>query len=300
MSKIVTSAMERQKKRKPSDEKRYSFWGDAWKRFRRNKLSMLGLGIIVLLLLVSIFAGYLCPYDYAEANVLDKLQGPSAKHWFGTDNLGRDLFSRCLYATRISLPMGLAGSIGSLVLGGVMGLVAAFFMGKTDNVIMRVMDILQAIPSMLMAVCVVATVGTGVWQLILAMSISNVPFFAKTVRSAALTVRSSEYVEASRTVGAQNLRLMFKHVLPNCVGHVIIFAVSSVSGCIMLISMLSYIGLGVQPPLPEWGSLLAAGKSYIMSHPTLVIFPGLCILITVFAFNLFGDGVRDALDPRLN
>lgn len=300
MSKIVTPAMKRLKKSKPSEEKQYSFWGDAWKRFRRNKLSMLGLGIIVLLLLVSIFAGYLCPYDYAEANVLEKLQGPSAKHWFGTDNLGRDLFSRCLYATRISLPMGLAGSIGSLVLGGVMGLIAAFFMGKTDNVIMRVMDILQAIPSMLMAVCVVATVGTGVWQLILAMSISNVPFFAKTVRSAALTVRSSEYVEASRTVGAQNLRLMFKHVLPNCVGHVIIFAVSSVSGCIMLISMLSYIGLGVQPPLPEWGSLLAAGKSYIMSHPTLVIFPGLCILITVFAFNLFGDGVRDALDPRLN
>ena len=300
MPKFKTPEMEkinaRLNRKKP---KKYSFWADAWKRLRRNRLAMVGLGMIALLLLLAIFAGVITPFKYTDVNPSEKFQSPNARHIFGTDQLGRDIFSRCIYAARISLPMGIVCSIAAVSLGGLFGLVAAFFMGKTDNTIMRVMDVLQSIPGTLMAICVVASLGTGIVQLVIAIAISGIPIFARTVRSAVLTVRDNEYVEASRVVGAGNVLLMARHILPNCVGHVIIFVVSSIAGNILVISGMSYIGLGIQPPTPEWGSLLSAGKTFIQSYPYMVIFPGLFILITVFAFNLFGDGVRDALDPRL-
>jgi len=280
-------------------KKDYSFWQDAWKRMKKNKTGMLGMYIILLLLVVAIFAQLLAPYDAKAVDVLNAYRTPSLEHPFGTDELGRDILSRCIAAAQISLPMGILGAIASVLFGGVLGLIAAFFMGITDQAIMRIMDVMQAIPATLMAITVVATIGTGVPQLVLAIALSALPLFARTVRSAVLTVRDSEYVEASRTIGAGNIRLMIRHILPNCMGHMIIFIVSSVSGSIMLISMMSYIGLGILPPTPEWGSLLAAGKTYIQSFPHMVIFPGVMILITVFAFNLFGDGVRDALDPKL-
>jgi ABC-type dipeptide/oligopeptide/nickel transport system permease subunit len=301
MAKITTPAMEKlNKKRKRSGaEAGYNYWADAWKRLKRNKLSMLGLFIIATLLLIGIFAPFIIPYSYSGVDVPNAFAPPSAAHIFGTDQLGRDVFSRCIFATRISLPMGFVCAVVAIALGGIIGLAAAFFMGNTDNVLMRAMDIFQAIPGTLMAICVVASLGTGIPQLILAIAISNVPMFAKTVRSAVLTVRDSEYIEATRTIGAKNLRLMFRHIIPNCVGHVIIFVVASVAANIMIISMMSYIGLGIQPPLPEWGSLLSDGKAYISSYAHMVVFPGLFIMITVFAFFLLGDGVRDALDPRL-
>ncbi len=300
MAKYVTPEMEKINSRKAKKkETEYNYWKDAWKRLRRNKVSMIGLAIIVLLLLIAIFANQLIPYSYAAIDPLNAYQSPSAEHLFGTDNLGRDIFSRCIYATRISLPMAFVCAAISVIVGGLLGLISAYFMGITDQVVMRVMDVLQAIPGTLMAICVVACIGTGIPQLILAIAISSVPMLAKTVRSAALTVRDSEFVEASRAVGAGNLSLMFSHIIPNCVGHVILFIVSSVSAGIMLISGMSYIGLGIQPPTPEWGSLLSEGKTYIQSYPYMVIFPGIMILITVFAFNVLGDGVRDALDPKL-
>jgi len=280
-------------------KKDYSFWQDAWKRMKKNKTGMLGMYIILLLLVVAIFAQLLAPYDAKAVDVPNAYRTPCLEHPFGTDELGRDILSRCIAAAQISLPMGILGAIASVLFGGVLGLIAAFFMGITDQAIMRIMDVMQAIPATLMAITVVATIGTGVPQLVLAIALSALPLFARTVRSAVLTVRDSEYVEASRTIGAGNIRLMIRHILPNCMGHMIIFIVSSVSGSIMLISMMSYIGLGILPPTPEWGSLLAAGKTYIQSFPHMVIFPGVMILITVFAFNLFGDGVRDALDPKL-
>lgn len=286
-------------KKKKHAEKDFSLWADAWKRFSRNKLAMLGLSLIGLLLVIAIFADKLIPYSYAKTNMSEAYQFPSATHWFGTDYLGRDIFSRSIYATRVSLPMGLICAIASICMGGIVGLVAAFFMGTVDNVLMRVMDVFQAIPGTLMAICVVASLGTGIPQLVLAIAISGLPMFAKTVRSAVFTVRDKDFIEATRAIGARNLRLMFRHILPNCVGHFIIMAVSSVAGNIMLISVMSYIGLGIQPPLPEWGYMLADGKAYIASYWHMVAFPGIFILITVYAFFLLGDGVRDALDPSM-
>lgn len=305
MSKITTPAMEAiakrqsKKRKKPSEEKSFSFWADAWKRFSRNRMAMVGLGIIVLLLLVALFANYLIPYSYVKTNMAEAYQKPNGQHWFGTDHLGRDIFSRCIYASRVSLPMGIICALVSVALGGFVGLIAAFFMGTVDNLLMRIMDVFQAIPGTLMAICVVASLGTGVPQLILAIALCGLPMFAKTVRSAVFTVRDKDYIEATRSIGAKNLRLMFRHILPNCIGHFIITAVSSVAGNIMLISTMSYIGLGIQPPLPEWGFMLADGKAYISSYWHMVAFPGLFILFTVYAFFLLGDGVRDALDPNM-
>lgn len=304
MSKITTPAMERiakaqSRKRRPAQEKSFSFMADAWKRFSRNKMAMLGLGIIVALLLVAIFANFLIPHSYVKTNMSEAYQFPSREHWFGTDHLGRDIFSRCIYATRVSLPMGIICAIVSIAMGGFVGLVAAFFMGTVDNVLMRIMDILQAIPGTLMAICVVASLGTGVPQLVLAIALGGLPMFAKTVRSAVFTVRDKDYIEATRSIGAGSFRLMFRHILPNCIGHFIITAVSSVAGNIMVISVMSYIGLGIQPPLPEWGYMLADGKAYISSFWYMVAFPGIFILLTVYAFFLLGDGVRDALDPNM-
>ena len=291
--------IERKGRKHRGKQKKYNFWLDAWKRLTRHKLSMLGLGIIIVLFLIGIFAKVIIPYSYSKTNIVEAFLTPSSAHLFGTDQLGRDLFSRCIYATRVSLPMGFVCAVVAISMGGIIGLTAAFFMGRIDNLLMRAMDVFQAIPGTLMAICVVASLGTGIPQLILAIAISNVPMFAKTVRSAVFTVRDSEYIDASRTVGAKTFRLMFRHIIPNCMGHVIIFVVASIAGNIMIISMMSYIGLGIQPPTPEWGSLLAEGKAYIASYSHMVIFPGLFILITVFAFFLLGDGVRDALDPRL-
>ncbi len=307
MSKITTPAMERiakkqSKKRnnKPEqEEKSFSFMADAWKRFSRNKMAMVGLCIIILLLLIALFAKYLIPYSYVKTSMAEAYQFPNAKHWFGTDHLGRDIFSRCIYASRVSLPMGIICAIVSICMGGFVGLVAAFFMGTVDNVLMRIMDIFQAIPGTLMAICVVASLGTGVPQLVFAIAIGGLPMFAKTVRSAVFTVRDRDYIEATRAIGAKSFRLMFRHILPNCIGHFIITVVSSVAGNIMVISVMSYIGLGIQPPLPEWGYMLADGKAYISSYWYMVAFPGLFILLTVYAFFLLGDGVRDALDPNM-
>lgn len=300
MAKYVTPQMEKiNAKNKGRSARNYSFWWEAWKRLKRNKTAMVGLAIILLLVFVAVFAKVIAPYDATVANVKDSYMTPCRAHLFGTDELGRDIFSRCVIAAQISLPMGILGAIASVLLGGTLGLIAAFFMGTTDNIIMRIMDVFQAIPSTLMAITVVATLDNGIPQLILAIALSNLPMFAKTVRSAVLTVRDSEFIEASRTVGASNIRLMLTHILPNSVGFIVIYFVSTISGTIVTISMLSYIGLGIVPPTPEWGSMLSAGRTYIQSFPHMVLFPGIMIMIAIFAFNAFGDGVRDALDPKL-
>lgn len=299
MAKHMTPAMAALQKKKQNEAGRYSFSREAWKRFRRNKTAVLGLVIIGALVFVAVFAGVICRYDAYEADYMALCQPPSSEHWFGTDNLGRDLFARCIYGTRWSLPIGLMCMVVALLGGGILGLIAAFFGKGTDAVIMRVMDVFQAIPGVLMSITVVAALGTGTWQLIIAIMISFMPAMSKTVRAAIFTVRDSEYIEAARCIGSGSVHLMLRHMLPNAVGHIIIFAVGSIAAGIMIVSTLSYIGLGIQPPTPEWGALLAAGKSYISSYPYMVVFPGLMIMITIFAFNLFGDGLRDALDPRL-
>lgn len=299
MAKRITPAMEAIQKRKTDEKGQYSFTKDAWKRFKRNKTAVLGLVIILFLVLLALLASVICRYDPYTSDYLSLCQSPNGEHWFGTDNLGRDLFARCIYGTRWSLPIGLMCMVVALLGGGVLGLIAAFFGKGTDTVIMRIMDVFQAIPGVLMSITVVAALGTGTWQLIIAIMISFMPAMSKTVRAAIFTVRDSEYIEAARCIGSSSTHLMLRHMLPNALGHIIIFAVGSIAAGIMIVSTLSYIGLGLQPPTPEWGALLASGKSYISSYPYMVLFPGLMIMITIFAFNLFGDGLRDALDPRL-
>lgn len=302
MPKIRTPAMEKldQKRAKQGGkEKKYSFFMDAWKRLCRNRTAVIGLIIIVFLLLVGVFADIIAPYDPAYTDYTAAYSTPTMQHIFGTDNLGRDIFSRCVYGARYSMPIGIACMMCACLVGGALGLLASFFGGRTDMVIMRLMDVLQAIPGTLMAITIVAVLDSGIPQLILAITISFTPGFSKTVRAAIFTVRNSEYIDACRSVGARNFRLMINHMLPNAVGHIIIYAVGIVSASILTVSMLSYIGLGIKAPTPEWGSLLSAGREFLQSYPHMVLFPGLLIMLVVLAFNLLGDGLRDALDPRL-
>lgn len=304
MAKTMTPAMERlnqrnAKHKKKGKEKHYSFFKDAWKRFRRNRTAVVGLIIVCLLLLVGVFADFITPYDYDAINAMEANQLPSLAHPFGTDNVGRDLFTRCLRGTRYSLPISMASTVGSGLIGCLLGLIAAFYGGKTDNIIMRVMDVMQAIPSTLLAIAILAVAGSGIPQLIIALSFSGFASFSKMMRAAVFTVKGSEYVDACQSIGASNIRLMLRHVFPNSFGHVVIFTVSHVAQGISSISALSYIGIGLQPPTPEWGSLLSTGRTYLSSYPHMVVFPGLMIMITLLAFHLLGDGLRDALDPRL-
>ena len=302
MAKLVTPEMKRINRRnhnRKGELKTHSYWSDAWVRLKRNPTAVAGLVLFTIMVLMAIFADVVAPYGYAEVDYTSMSTPPSAAHWFGTDSLGRDLFSRCIYGARWSLGLGLVCMFLALGGGGVLGLIAGYFGKRTDTIIMRIMDVFQAIPGTLMAITVVATLGTGTPQLLLALALSSMPMMAKVVRAAILTVRKSDYVESSRAIGAGNFRLMVRHMLPNALGHIIIYAVGSVAGSIMVIATLSYIGLGIQPPDPEWGALLNAGKSYITTHSYMVLYPGLMIMVAVLSLNLFGNGLRDALDPRL-
>jgi ABC-type dipeptide/oligopeptide/nickel transport system permease subunit len=301
LAKRYTAKMAEIERRKKSEKgnKQFSFARDAWRRLKRNKTAIVGMVIIAILLLLALFADLIAPYGPSEAVYADAYQTPNAKHIFGTDNMGRDLFSRCIYGSRYSLPIGIACMILAFTVGGIIGVVSSFFGGRTDMIVMRVMDIMQAIPATLLAITIVAVLDAGIPQLICAVTIAFIPAFSKTMRAAIFTVRNNEYIEACRSIGASNMRLMLRHMVPNAIGHVIIFAVGIVSASILSISMLSYIGLGIKAPAPEWGSILNSGREFIQNYPHMVLFPGLFILFTVLAFNLLGDGLRDALDPRL-
>ncbi len=302
MAKMTTPEMERINRRnhtRKGAEKKHSYWTESWARLKRNPTAVVGLVVIALMIIMAIFADVIAPYGYAETDKAALCVRPCMAHPFGTDSMGRDLFSRCIYGARWSLGLSLICMFLGLGGGGVLGLIAGFFGRKTDTVIMRIMDVFQAIPGTLMAITVVAMLGTGTPQLLLALALSCMPMMARVVRAAILTVRKSDYIESSRAIGAGNFRLMVRHMLPNALGHIIIYAVGSIAGSIMVIAMLSYIGLGVQPPMPEWGALLNEGKKFFNLYPYMILYPGLMIMIAVLALNLLGNGLRDALDPRL-
>ena len=302
MAKVTTPAMEKfQAKHKDISEgmRSHSFTRDAWSRMSRNRTAIVGICVIILLVLIAVFADLITSYDQFAVNMRYANQPPNAQHWFGTDTMGRDIFTRCVYGTRYSLSIGIVCMLFALIGGGMLGLTAAYFGRMVDSVVMRVMDILSSIPAVLMAIIIVAALGNGIPQLIIAITVSFLPAMTRTVRAAIFTTRQSDYVEACRCIGAGNLRVMFRHMVPNALGLITITTVSQISGCILVISTLSYIGLGITPPTPEWGALLAAGKNNLVTHPHMVLFPGIMIMITILGFNMFGDGLRDALDPRL-
>ena len=270
---------------------------DVWMRLRRNKTAMLGLAIVILLILMVIFAGVLFDYDEVviKQDITQRLQSPSAAHPFGTDEMGRDILARIFHGARMSLGI----SVVALIVGGFLGSAAGYFGGKIDMVIMRCMDILLAIPNILLAITIVAALGASNVNLIIALTVSSVPGFSRIVRGAVLTVRDAEYIEAARAIGASDKRIILKHILPNCMAPIIVQATLSIAGSILAIASLSFIGLGISPPTPEWGSMVSTGRQYFRAAWWVCAFPGFAIMLTILSLNLLGDGLRDALDPKL-
>jgi peptide/nickel transport system permease protein len=257
--------------------------------------------ILVLLALSAIFADFIADYDskVIAQNISERLQGPSAAHWFGTDEFGRDIFARIIHGGRVSLVVGLISVSVSLIIGGALGAFAGFYGGNVDNVIMRIMDIFLAIPSTLLAITIVAALGTSLVNVMLAIGISGIPNFARIVRAAVMSVKDQEFVESARAIGASNATIIFREIIPNCMAPIIVQATLSVASAILSTASLSFLGLGVQPPSPEWGAMLSSGRNFLRDAIHITLFPGLAIVITILALNLLGDGLRDALDPRL-
>ena len=272
---------------------------EVFQRFCRNKLAVTGAVIMILLVAIAIFAPLLAPYPYDLQNAAVAKQGPSMDHLFGTDNYGRDILSRCIYGARISLSVGILAVGVAIIVGGLLGAIAAFYGGIVDDLIMRVLDIVYAVPAILLGIAIAATLGPSLQNMMIAIAVGNVPSYARVVRASVLTVKSNEYIVAARCVGATDWRIIFKHIIPNALAPIIVQATLGVAGAILSCSTLSFLGLGIQPPTPEWGSMLSTARQFIRQCPYMSIFPGVCIMITVFALNVIGDGIRDAIDPRL-
>lgn len=271
----------------------------ALRSMKKNKMAMAGLAILILLVFIAIFADFIAPYSYEQQNLQEAYQSPSMKHFFGTDEFGRDIFSRIIYGSRISLIIGFVSVGIALVIGFVIGAIVGFYGGGIDNALMRVMDILLAIPQTLLAIAIVASLGTGMSKLMIAVGISSIPSYARIVRASVMTIRGEEFIEAARASGTSDRKIILKHIVPNCLAPVIVQVTLGIANAIMSAAALSFIGVGIQPPVPEWGAMLSGGRDYIRGYAYMTIFPGLAIIITVLSLNLLGDGLRDALDPKL-
>ena len=272
---------------------------DVLGRLIRNKLGSAGLLIVLILLVLIVFAGLFTKHSYQAQDFDSRFLYPSSEHIMGTDNLGRDIWARLIYGGRVSMMVALLALFISYGIGLVIGAVAGYFGGATDLVVTRVIDIIMALPGLLLAIAVAATLGPGPVNTALAISISGIPIGARITRATIIAIKGNEFVEAARATGSGHMKTIFKHILPNTIAPLLVSATLTIGGNIMAISSLSFIGLGVAPPTPEWGSILAAGRSYIRDFYPIVVFPSLFIVLTLFGFNLFGDALRDALDPRL-
>ena len=279
--------------------KKHSQWGDVFKRLTRNKLAMAGLVVIILIILVAIFADFIAPYDYKMQDYPNRLAPLSWEHPLGTDEFGRDILSRIIYGARTSLLVALGGVSICLVIGSILGLLAGYFGGWVESIIMRVMDIFMAIPYLLLAVTIQSALGEGIFNTMLAISLAGMPATCRVLRASIITVRDQEFVEAGIATGSRSLRNMVRHVLPNTLAPLLVETTLKIGSKIMGISSLSFVGLGVQAPLAEWGAMVSTGRTFIRDYAPLVVFPGLAIVLTLVAFNVLGDGLRDALDPKL-
>jgi peptide/nickel transport system permease protein len=270
----------------------------ALERFRRNRLAVIGFALIGVFVLIAIFASIISPFDPIQQNYDQLLQPPSLTHWFGTDNLGRDVLSRVIYGTRVSLTAGVLAVALAALIGVSLGLLAGFLGGVTDNIIMRLIDAMLAFPFLVLAISLAAILGPSLQNAMLAIAVVSIPVFARVTRGQVLSERERDYVQAAKALGANDLRIMVQHVLPNIAGPIIIQCTLSIAGAILAESSLSFLGLGVQPPTPSWGEMLNVARGYLRDAPWTAIAPGVLIFIAVLAFNLLGDGLRDALDPR--
>jgi peptide/nickel transport system permease protein len=272
---------------------------DLWRRLRRNRAAVAGAGIVLVFVLLAVLAPFLVPYNPIQGNLNDRLQSFSGTHWLGTDELGRDLLSRILYGARVSLQIQIVAVVLALIVGVLLGSLSGYLGGYVDSIIMRCMDILLAFPGIFLALGIIAALGPGLVNLMFAAGISSIPQFARIVRASILSLKEREFVEAALALGSGSNRVMFRHLLPNCLAPIIVQSTLRMATVLLTASGLSFLGLGVQPPTPEWGAMLSNARSYLMVAPHVATIPGLAIMVVVVGFNLFGDGLRDTLDPRL-
>ncbi|WP_442598381.1 ABC transporter permease [Neobacillus sp. D3-1R] len=274
-------------------------WKEAWLSFTKNRLALAGLVIVVFFIVVAIFAPVIAPSSFDEQNLVERFKSPSSEHYFGTDDFGRDIFSRVVYGARISLWVGFFSVLGSVIFGTMLGIIAGYYGRWIDSIISRVFDIMLAFPSILLAIAVVAILGPSLRNALIAIAVINIPNFGRLVRSKVLSVKQEEYIMAARAVGMKDSRILLRHILPNSISPVIVQATLAIATAIIEAAALGFLGMGASAPTPEWGKMLADSKNYIMQAPWTLFFPGVAIMLTVLGFNLMGDGLRDVLDPKM-
>ncbi|EDS3621105.1 glutathione ABC transporter permease GsiD [Salmonella enterica] len=275
-------------------------WREFWRRFRRQHVALVAGGFVLALILVAIFARWLTPYDAENYFDYDSLNnGPSLQHWFGVDSLGRDIFSRVLVGAQISLAAGVFAVFIGAIIGTVLGLLAGYYEGWWDRFIMRICDVLFAFPGILLAIAVVAVLGSGIANVIVAVAIFSIPAFARLVRGNTLVLKQQTFIESARSIGASDTTILFSHILPGTVSSIVVFFTMRIGTSIISAASLSFLGLGAQPPTPEWGAMLNEARADMVIAPHVALFPEVAIFLTVLAFNLLGDGLRDALDPKI-
>ena len=279
--------------------KKRSRTAEIWKQLKKNKAAVISLFVIIAVILLAIFAGKIAPYPYDQQDYTNIYGKATAQHWLGTDGLGRDILSRLIYGTRQSLLLGVLSTAIASIIGIFFGSIAGYYGKWVDNLIMRFFDVYQSIPMFLLCVTLAAILGPSLRNAALAIGISMVPGSARMIRASILSVRENEYIEAARSINAKNSYIILHYIIPNAIAPVIVYITMSIGMNVLSGAMLSFIGLGAQPPLPEWGCMVSDARSIMRDHGTLALYPGVCIMIVVLAFNLLGDGLRDALDPRL-
>lgn len=279
-------------------EKKKSPWIEAWRKLKKQRLAMIGLGIVLFFIIVGLLAPVITTHPYDGFNQDKTLIPPNSEHWFGTDDQGRDIFTRVVFGARISIWIGFFSVIGSVVVGSILGLIAGYYGKWVDSIISRLFDIMLAFPSILLAIAIVAILGPSLFNALIAIAIINIPTYGRLIRSRVLSVKQEEYVAAAKTIGMSNGRILFHHVLPNSITPIIVQGTLGIATAILEAAALGFLGLGAQPGEPEWGKMLADSRQFITVAPWTLLFPGFAIMLVVLGFNMFGDGLRDALDPK--
>lgn len=287
------------KARKAKKARKQSRLREIWFQLKKNKMAVVSLFVLLAIILVAIFAPVLAPYGYDEQNVMNDYADPSPEHLLGTDKMGRDILSRLIYGTRASLQMGIIAVLIGGLIGITIGSISGYYGSWVDNTLMRLLDIYQSIPMFLLCVALAAILGASLRNAIIALGFGIVPGYARIMRASVMTVRETEYIESAKSINCRTGRIILQHIIPNAIGPMIVQLTMGVGSCVLSGAALSYIGLGVQPPTAEWGSMISEARNILRQHPTHALYPGICIMITVLACNLLGDGLRDALDPRL-
>ncbi|KGR86647.1 nickel transporter permease [Lysinibacillus boronitolerans] len=295
----MTGAIDIKKEAAPVREKAVGPWLEGWRSFKKSKVSLVGAGIVIFFILLAVIGPFIAPQGINEQDLTKRLLAPSADHWFGTDDFGRDIFSRIIHGARISLWVGFFSVILSVIIGSLLGIIAGYYGKWVDTIISRIFDIMLAFPSMLLAIAVVSVLGPSLQNALIAIAIINVPNFGRLIRSKVLSVKEEEYIVAAKAIGMRDARILFSHILPNSITPIIVQGTLAIATAIIEAAALGFLGLGAQAPAPEWGKMLADARKFLLNAPWTMIFPGLAIMLTVLGFNLMGDGLRDALDPKM-